>query len=106
MLPSPTKPTVVTSSPVAVGAQLPDHATGRETGRTAAVRDELEAQLVDLVVAHTRVRRRDGVETELLHATQCRGHREHEQAAVARGERTLAGPHPPRGAREVVLELG
>ena len=46
------------------------------------------------------------MERELLHAAERRRHGHHEQAAIARGERAIAGPDAPRHGRQVVLELG
>jgi len=67
-------------------------------------RDVVE-QAVDLVVGDPGLRGAARMEAELLHPTQRGQHRHHQQAPVARRERSAAGPHAPRHRREVVLEL-
>src|SRR5829696_5723690 len=107
MLPSPTTPTAlstVLTSPTLL-SQRANRTAGGHARRGTAVRDQLEEQLVDLGVGHSRVRARRGVEAELLHAAERRGHRQHQQTAVLRRQRAVACPHAPCGRGEVVLEL-
>ena len=107
MLPRPTKPTGFRRQPAsraARAASIPRRAA--DAAGRAAVRGDLEQQLVELVVGDAGLGDAARVEHELLHPAQRRGHGHHEQAAVVGGEADLQRPHAPCHRRDVVLELG